>query len=66
MSKYRVIMPYKERIIEADDADDACQRFVEDDNLFEFLECEEIKEPAPEPHQFRAFQVIDFSKVKNG
>lgn len=44
MPKYHVCLPYTERIIEADDEDEAAERFRDDETIFYDLETEEIKE----------------------
>jgi hypothetical protein len=44
MTKYRVWLPEQTRIIEADDEDEAISLFVIRDDLFDFLEAEEISE----------------------
>lgn len=44
MPKYRVSMPYTERMIEADDEDEASDRFRNDETIFYELEVEPVEE----------------------
>lgn len=44
MPKYRVCLPHTERVIEADDEDEAADRFVNDETIFYEIETELIEE----------------------
>jgi hypothetical protein len=65
MPKFKVSLPFTERIIEADDADEACDRFRDDETIFYELEAEPVQEllypPVPEidPAVFEFLRVID-------
>jgi hypothetical protein len=52
MPKFKVSLPFTQRIIEADDADEACDHFRDDETVFYELEAEPTEdvcetEPAP-------------------
>lgn len=47
MPKYRVSLDYTQRFIDADDADEACDRFRDDETIFYELEATELVEIAP-------------------
>jgi hypothetical protein len=49
MPKYKVSLPFTERIIDADDADEACDRFRNDETVFYELEAEETGPTGPAP-----------------
>ena len=44
MPKFRVSLPFTERIIEADDADEAADRFRDDETIFYEIETEPVTE----------------------
>jgi hypothetical protein len=61
MPKFKVSLPFTERIIEADDADEACDRFRDDETIFYELEAEPAEEPLPAPELDPA--ELDFLRI---
>jgi hypothetical protein len=59
MPKYRVWLPEQEQIIEAESEDEAQEIFQDSDGIFDFLEVEEAKEPAPETVTIRTYPTVD-------
>jgi hypothetical protein len=47
MPKFKVSLPFTERIIDADDADEACDRFRDDETIFYELEAEPAEQAEP-------------------
>jgi hypothetical protein len=47
MPKYKVSLPFTERIIDADDADEACDLFRNDETIFYELDTEPAEQAEP-------------------